>query len=339
MSIINVSGGRKLTIAPVEKLFTVFNGTADILKEELSCTYLEALAETGENLFQGKVLQEELSELTYKRLEKSYSDVRLTEYSNEQIRKALQLAILKGMQENIQANHQMTPDSVGMFLGYLVNKFIKSPTFDLLDPAVGTGNLLSTVLNQQGEKLVSSTGSEIDDILIRLAYVNANLQMHEIQLFNQDSLEALFIDPVDAVVCDLPIGFYPNDVRAADFEIHAKTGHTYAHHLFIEQSTRHTKEGGYLFFVIPNGLFESEQSANLHDFIKKHLYIQGIIQLPMTMFKNKQAAKSILILQKKGENIEPPKQALLVDLPKLSDGPAMSSILGKIDSWISENKK
>ena len=59
-------------------------------------------------------------------------------------------------------------------------------------------------------------------------------------------------------------------------------------------------QGGYLFFIIPNGLFESEQSKKLHEFFKETVVIQGIIQLPESMFKNKQAAKSILILQKKG---------------------------------------
>lgn len=326
-----------MSIALVEKLFTIFNVTADILKDELSCTYLEGLAETGENLFHGKIIQEELSELTEKRLEKAYSEIKLEDFTKEQIRQAFQLAILKGMQENVQSNHQMTPDSVGMFIGYLVNKFIDKSAITILDPAIGTGNLLATVLNQT-DKTVEAAGSEIDDILIRLAYVNANLLMHQVELFNQDSLSSLFIDPVDAVICDLPVGYYPNDVRAAEFEIHAKTGHTYAHHLFIEQSTRHTIEGGFLFLVIPNGLFESEQSDYLHEFIKNHLIIQGIIQLPEAMFKSKQTGKSILILQKKGEEVNPPKTALLVDLPKMSDGPAMSRILAKIDGWLHENK-
>ncbi|MBM4762561.1 class I SAM-dependent methyltransferase [Bacillus sp. B15-48] len=328
-----------MSIVPVEKLFTVFNQTADMLKDELSCTYLEALAETGENIFHDKILQEELSELTNKRISKLYKEIRLTDYSQEEIRKAFQLAILRGMQENVQPNHQMTPDSVGILIGYLVNKFIKESTFRLLDPAIGTANLLSTVLNQQTGKTIVSIGSEIDDVLIKLAYVNANLQMHEVELFNQDSLESLFIDPVDAVVCDLPVGYYPNDVKAAEYEISANNGHTYAHHLFIEQSTRHTKAGGYLFFVIPNGLFESEQATKLHQFIKDHLVIQGIIQLPLEMFKNKQAAKSILIVQKNAEHIKKPKQALLVELPRMSDGRAMNNILSKIDQWYIENKK
>lgn len=320
--------------SPVEELFTLLNETAIVLQEDLSCTFLEALAETGENLFHSSILQEELSELTLKRLQKQYEGIHLAEFTKEDIHKAFQLALLKGMKENVQPHHQMTPDTVGMLVGYLVNKFIGLPEFRLLDPAVGTGNLLTTVINQQFDKNIESIGVEIDDILIKLAYVNANLQKQPIRLFNQDGLEPLFIDTVDAVICDLPVGFYPNDARAADFELRAKEGHSYSHHLFIEQSVRHTKPGGYLFFIIPNNLFESEQAAQLHQYIKEHLIIQGLLQLPLSMFKNKNAAKSILILQKKGENIRVPKEALLVHLPSLSNAVEMEKILKKIDQWI-----
>jgi site-specific DNA-methyltransferase (adenine-specific) len=328
-----------MNISPVEQLFTLFNETSVALQEELDCTLLEALAETGENLFHSSILQEELSELTVKRLKKQYEEINLDQFSKEDIRKAYQLVILKGMKENVQPNHQMTPDTVGMLVGYLVGKFVKPSTFRLLDPAVGTGNLLTTVLNQQLHKKIDSIGIEIDDILIKLAYISSNLQEHPVQFYNQDSLEPLFIDDVDAVISDLPIGYYPNDVRAADFQLKANEGHSFSHHLFMEQSVLHTKPGGYLFFVIPNDLFESEQAPVLHDFFKENVIIQGILQLPLSMFKNKHAAKSILILQKRGPEIQPPKQALLVHFPTLSNAVEMDRILRKIDQWIEENKK
>ncbi|WML25306.1 class I SAM-dependent methyltransferase [Neobacillus sp. OS1-33] len=326
-----------MKVSSVEQLFTLFNETALLLQEELNCTYLEALAETGENLFQGSILQDEVSELTEKRLSKQYEQIHLKNFSNEEIRKAYQLVILKGMKESAQPNHQMTPDSVGMLVGYLVDRFMKQSSFRLLDPAVGTGNLLTTVVNHLPKK-VASIGVEIDDLLIKLAYVNANLQEHPIQLFNQDSLEPLFIDPVDAVIGDLPIGYYPNDVRAADYQVKADEGHTFSHHLFIEQSVKHTAPGGYLFFIIPNGLFESDQSSKLSEFFKEHVIVQGLLQLPTSMFNNKNTAKSIMILQKKGEGVQPPKQALLVDLPSLSNATEMDKILSKMEKWFQENK-
>jgi len=323
----------------VESFFRLLDETAVLIQKELSCSYLEALAETGENVFHQKILQEELSEIAEKRLKKKYEEINIARFEKEDIRKAFQLACLKGMKENVQPNHQMTPDSIGLFFGYLVKKFIQNrPSISIMDPAVGTGNLLLTVLNHLNDSQTNAVGVEIDDLLIKLAYINSNLQEHPVQLFNQDSLEPLFTDKVDVVICDLPVGYYPNDLRANDFELKADEGHSYSHHLFIEQSYCYTKEGGYLFFLIPNGLFESVQAPKLHAFIKDHLYIQALIQLPKTMFKNEKAAKSIFVLQKKKEGLKPPKQVLLANLPSLSNKKAMEEIFIKINKWFEDNK-
>ncbi|PKG24982.1 class I SAM-dependent methyltransferase [Niallia nealsonii] len=327
-----------MKMVPVEELFTVFSETATLLKEEMECTYLEALAATGENMFQEAILQTDLSEYSVKKLKKSYESISIDKYSKEEIRKSFQLAILKGMQENIQPNHQMTPDSIGMFIGYLVQKLYKNKEMSILDLAVGTGNLLTTVMNQQSEKDIEAYGVEIDDLLLKLGFVNANLQEQPIQFYNQDSLGKLFIDPVDLVVSDLPIGYYPNDIGASEYKLKADNGHSYAHHLFIEQSINHLKDGGYLFCMIPNNLFESEQADKLHKFFKETVHIQAIMQLPLTLFKSKQAAKSILVVQKKGEGIEAPKQVLLANVPSLSNMGKMEKILADIEKWVKDNK-
>ncbi|MEK5173114.1 class I SAM-dependent methyltransferase [Heyndrickxia sp. FSL W8-0496] len=328
-----------MKISPMETIFNIFNETTTILQEELNCSYLEALAETGENLFHGNIIQEELSELTVKRLQKKYSELNIDLFSQEQIRKAYQLAILKGMKDSVQSNHQMTPDSIGLVFSYLIKKFMAElSSFSLLDPAVGTGNLLTTILNQMDDIEITSYGVDIDDLLIKLAYIGANLQSQPIQFFNQDSLEPLFIESVDAVVCDLPVGYYPNDEGAEKYTLKADNGHSYAHHLFIEQSINQTKPGGYLFFLIPNGLFESEQAPKLHKFLSEQVNIQGILKLPESMFKNPNAAKSIFILQKKAPALKAPKQVLIANLPSLSNQSSMENMIGKIDKWFMENK-
>ena len=52
------------------------------------------------------------------------------------------------LKEGAHPNHQMTPDTIGLFLGYLVSKFLgKQKNVTILDPAVGTGNLLTAILN------------------------------------------------------------------------------------------------------------------------------------------------------------------------------------------------
>lgn len=324
----------------VETLFSIFDSSAVVLRKELDVTYLEALVETGDNLFEGAILQEELSESAIERLNREYSTFNEETYKGEEIRKAFQLAILKGMKEGVQANHEMTPDAVGMFMSYLFHKFMQGQNeITVLDPAIGTGNLMTTVFNSAKEGLImSGFGVEVDEVLIKLALVNANLQKHAIEFFHQDGLAPLYIDPVDAVVSDLPVGYYPNEIGASEYKLKADEGMSYAHHLFIEQSVKHTKEGGYLFFLVPNFIFESDQAPKLHAFIKETCFIQGLLQLPVSMFKNEKNAKSIFVLQKKGANVTMPKQALLVELPKFSNMKAMEDIMDQLNTWFATHK-
>lgn len=324
----------------VETLFSIFDFSAVVLRKELDVTYLEALVETGDNLFEGAILQEELSESAIERLNREYSTFNEETYKGEEIRKAFQLAILKGMKEGVQANHEMTPDAVGMFMSYLFHKFMQGQNeIAVLDPAIGTGNLMTTVFNSAKEGLaMSGFGVEVDEVLIKLALVNANLQKHAIEFFHQDGLAPLYIDPVDAVISDLPIGYYPNEIGASEYKLKADEGMSYAHHLFIEQSVKHTKEGGYLFFLVPNFIFESDQAPKLHAFIKETCFIQGLLQLPVSMFKNEKNAKSIVVLQKKGPSVTMPKQALLVELPKFSNMKAMEDIMDQLNTWFATHK-
>lgn len=324
----------------VETLFSIFDSSAVVLRKELDVTYLEALVETGDNLFEGAILQEELSESAIERLNREYSTFNEETYKGEEIRKAFQLAILKGMKEGVQANHEMTPDAVGMFMSYLFHKFMQGQNeITVLDPAIGTGNLMTTVFNSAKEGLaMSGFGVEVDEVLIKLALVNANLQKHAIEFFHQDGLAPLYIDPVDVVVSDLPIGYYPNEIGASEYKLKADEGMSYAHHLFIEQSVKHTKEGGYLFFLVPNFIFESDQAPKLHAFIKETCFIQGLLQLPVSMFKNEKNAKSIFVLQKKGPSVTMPKQALLVELPKFSNMKAMENIMDQLNTWFATHK-
>ncbi|MGM7720845.1 class I SAM-dependent methyltransferase [uncultured Metabacillus sp.] len=327
------------TVSKIENLFAVINETAELIAKECQMTYIEAVSETGDNLFQGSILQEGLSEITQKSLKRKYEAIQISALNKEEIRKAYQLAILKGLKEAAHPNHQMTPDTIGIFLGYLVSKFVSNQkNISILDPAVGTGNLLTTIINYLSNKQVDSYGVEVDDLLIKLAYISANLQEHPVQFFNQDSLERLLIDPVDIVVCDLPVGYYPNDVEALRYELRADEGHSYSHHLFIEQSINHVKEDGYLFFIVPNSLFDTKEAPKLNQYLRKTAIIQGFIQLPLSLFKDEKHGKSILIVQKKGETSKPPKQAMLVELPKFSNKEAMNSIMKQIDQWFKENK-
>ncbi|MGE7666080.1 class I SAM-dependent methyltransferase [Ureibacillus composti] len=305
-----------------EQLFSFINEKAEGYEQSDNLTYLEGVLHTLAG-----VLDEKLK-------------LNVEAASREELRKAIQIAILKGMRKSSQPNHQMTPDSLGLLVGYFVEQFfeeeLKSGQISILDPTLGTGNLLFTIMNMLDGK-INATGIEVDELLIRLAGESAELLQQPVTLYHQDALQSMLVDPVDAVVCDLPVGYYPNEEVALEYELCAKVGMSFAHHLLIEQSVKYTRDGGYLFFLIPANLFESEQAKELHKYLKKNVWIQAVIQLPDNIFAAKTLAKSILILQKQSSELKAPREVLLAKVPNMSNKNALSMFFEKVQIW-KENK-
>ncbi|MFQ3542495.1 class I SAM-dependent methyltransferase [Halobacillus rhizosphaerae] len=323
--------------AQVEKLYEWIDQVSTSISESMNITYLEGVAEGLDVLFNGKPFADMEKDLQ-STLNNELTRIKTDEFEKEEVRKSIQLAILKGMKGATQQQHLITPDSVAMFMGYLTSKLFEGKEeLRLFDPACGTGNLLTSVMNQLDMKL-SAYGSEVDQTLLQLALANANLQKNQIEFFHQDSLRPFLLEPVDFVLGDLPVGYYPDDIQAANYKLKAEEGHSYAHHLFIEQGLKYVQDGGYLMFMVPNFLFDGEQSKALQAFLREHAHIVGMLQLSDSLFKNEKHGKSILILQKKGKNAKPPKQALLVKLPSFKDPNAMSDIIAQMNQWFEEYK-
>lgn len=322
----------------VEKLFQWIDDTSTTVSNDMNVTYLEAVAETLDVLFNGKPF-EDMSEELQTKLTNELTKVKKDDFEKEEVRKAVQLAILKGMKGATQQQHLITPDSVAMFMGYLTSKLFEGrEELKMFDLASGSGNLITSVMNQL-EMPLSAYASEVDPTLIQLAVANANLQKNNIEFFHQDSLRPFLMEPVDYVLADLPVGYYPDDVQAARYQLKSEEGHSYSHHLFIEQGLNYVKEGGYLMFIVPNFLFESDQSKALNEYLREHAHIVGMLQLSDSLFKEQKHGKSILILQKKGPETKNPKQALLVKLPSFKNPEAMSDILAQMNQWFDEYKR
>lgn len=257
-------------------------------------------------------------------------------YTKQEIHRAIQMALLKGMQDETQANHRMTPESIALFISYLIQKLIgDKEQLTIFNPASGTGNLLHTVLGQLEVESEAFAG-EIDETLIRISAMTANILKQNVEYFQQDSLRPLLLDPVDMVISDLPVGYYPDEERASEFQLKAEEGMSFSHHLFIEQSLTYTKPGGYLIFLIPEFLFTSEQADQLQQYLHEQAHVIGVFQLSDSTFRAQEHKKSIFILRKKGEHTENVKQPLLVMLPSLNDTGAMENILVQINEWFAD---
>ena len=329
-----------MEIEKIEQTFTSLKEAVALLQKELQVSYLDALIETGDNLLAKEVhVEDGLPTAEVKtRLEELYANAQLAGLTTEQRRQVMQLLLLQAYkQEKIQANHQMTPDTIGFLVEYLLEKVLpKKQGLALLDLTVGTGNLLTAILsklNQNGWPKIQAYGVDNDDTLITLASMATQIEQISVDLFHQDALDSLLLPKVDVVVSDLPVGYYPLDERVTQFKTRAKKGHSYVHHLLIEQAVNQLKPAGFGIFVVPKGLFESPEAKRLLAYIQANAYLQGMLNLPQDLFASKRGQKAILLLQKHGSGAKQAKQILLGDFPSFKHKEQFQAFLGQIDYW------
>ncbi|MFT8317320.1 MAG: class I SAM-dependent methyltransferase [Sporolactobacillus sp.] len=318
----------------VSELFSILDNAALILRKARTMSYLEALCAAGEQIVTEQITDEPVR----KRLETLYSGFFHEGMTDEDVRRAFQLATLKGIKQADQKEYEMTPDALVILIGHMVNLITASKPVSLLDPAVGTANLLTGVLNQLEDHVTAAYGADTEDLLIRLAYTNANLQQKELHLFHQDGLKPILIEPVDVVVSDPPVGFYPDTEMAESYELNGIDGKAYTHFLFIEQGLRLLKAGGYLLYLIPNRLFTDDKEKTFYHYMAKKAVVLALLQLPLSLFQHPEAAKSILLLQKKGEGTALSKQALLAELPDFSNEPELRTFIESMDHWFKDRQ-
>src|SRR5699024_3339760 len=256
-------------------------------------SYLESLLETGENLNDnGQVFVKDgfpTDELKAK-LEKEYKTIQLDDFDPEEIRRAFQLALIKGSKEDyLQPNHQITPDSIANFIAYLVEIIVEpGENLSIADLSIGTGNMLWTIYHflKNDKRQITLSGVDNDELLLSIASMMSAIQGIDTQLIYDDALQNLLLEPVDLMVSDLPVGYYPVDEQAKKFQTASEDGHSYSHHLLIEQSLHYLKDGGFGFFIVPYNLFETGESQALLRHIQDVGHMQGLIHLNQTMFKN-----------------------------------------------------
>lgn len=328
-----------------EKIFEQFDQATQLIQTELNCSYLDAYLENAENMVDGgKVRVEDglPKPDTVKQLRKIYAKLDFSNLSAEDIRRVLQLSLLKVMTKDaIQANHQMTPDSIGMLIAFLIERIVPlTRAYKIFDPVVGTANLLTTVINHLqsvSHQEVQAFGIDNDDSMLAAASVSVSLQKAPVELFHQDAISNLDIPQSDIAVADLPIGYYPLDENAKNYHTKAEKGHSYVHHLLVEQTMNYLVPGGFAFFIVPSGLFQTKESASFVKWIHSVAFLQGFINLPEDMFNNKQSRKSILILQNHGNGAKQAKQVLLGTFPSLKDQNAFKKFISEINVWVDKS--
>ncbi|MGX7131010.1 MULTISPECIES: class I SAM-dependent methyltransferase [Enterococcus] len=327
----------------IEKSFELTLEAIQLLQNALESSFLDAYIENAENMidhFQVRVIDGVPNAETVKKVEAIYQQLQEIPLEAEEIRKLAQLLLLKGGKfEQLQPNHQLTPDGIGFLFVYLLEQlYPKKGDLTVLDISVGMGNLLLTVLLnlQNAGYRMKGYGVDIDETLLAVAAATSDWTHGEVQLFHQDGLQELLIDPMDAVISDLPVGYYPHDEKAEKFLTAAKENHSFAHHLLMEQAMNYVKENSFGFFLVPSNFLETEQSQALKQLFIEKVYLQAIIQLPDELFKNEVSRKSIIILQQKGEHAKQ-AEVLVAKLATLKDSAKVAEFFKEFEAWKTAN--
>lgn len=333
-----------LAQAETETLFKVLDQSVTILMQQLSVSYVDALIETGDNLLSQSVHVEDgkPDETQVTVLQQLYQTVDLQRYDAETIRRAIQLALLKAIHnDRVDPNHQMTPDSIGLLTAYLIAKLVgTTEKLSILDIAVGTGNLLTTVINQlqpDRTQKIQGYGVDNDDNQLAIAAMSMELQQSPVELFHQDAIDPLVMPKSTVAIGDFPVGYYPLDERVTDFKTKATNGHSYVHHLLMERAMSQLLPGGWGVFLVPTNIFQSQEAQGLLKWMSSAAYLQGLLNLPKNLFLDDQSRKSVVVLQKRGGKAQQAGKVLLGEFPSFEDTRAFEAFTAQIDEWVGQN--
>ncbi len=302
----------------IEKFYDYFDEVSNLLYQNYQKTYLEGMNEAFNLLLDDK-FKEEYRVEDIETLRVAKSKISSIAFDREEVRKGVQLGLLKGYKHAYMSNSLITPDTIGMFIGYIIEKLYKNQKLEsILDPMIGSGNLVFAALNHM-KKNVKIYGVDNDLTICNLVRNVADLLEYKNEIFYQETL-SYFDQGFDLVLTDLPItddeDYFP--YKAIN------------HHLDSLTS------GGYFIVLIENDFFEKKDIKIFQSEVNKKAYMFGLIKLSETLFKNN--PKSILLLRKKVLDEIPPKEFLLIDLPSFTDTNGINNSIIKIDEYFKKRE-
>ncbi len=293
----------------VEKLYDCFDQSATLLYEKEHLTFLDGLVKTCENILANSVEVED--EVLRTDLLKLINEISEIEFSKEEIRKAFQYACLKGMKHQNISNQMITPESIGFFFSYLVEKLYLKKTLLIFDPLIGVGNLITSLANNLNKE-VNLVGVDNDFDFYKLAQALLGMLEYGDKIFYQDTLTFKNIK-ADLIVTDFS-AIEQNNI----YEI-------------IKHQDTILNEDAFLISVIDNSFFDNENITNFINEVKNSMHFFGMIILPKVLFKNNQ--KSIFILQKIGKDFIKPSKFLFAELPDLNNKSEMTRVIDQLNNW------
>ncbi|MBI9008887.1 MAG: hypothetical protein JEZ05_02540 [Tenericutes bacterium] len=293
----------------IEALYDCFDESAVLLYKTNKMPYLEGVVKTCENIMAHTI-------------EDTYSDIKTElmtiidkvsgiEFNKEEIRKAFQYACLKGFKHGNISNQMITPETIGVFINYLISKLYSKSHLDILDPLVGTGNLITYIANNTTKK-TNIFGVDLDIDSYKLSTALFDMLGYGEQVYFQDTL-TFRCPPMDLIVSDFS-GILEEDV-----------------YNIIGHLSENIISGGFLVGIFDGEIVKDEVLVKRAMDLNELWKLFGFIKLPTTLLKNTE--KVIVIFQRDGLEVIQPKNFLLVDLPDFNDQDSFKKVISHLNVW------
>lgn len=297
----------------LELFYDCVDESNNLLYEATHKNYFELIEMTVKNILASDVVCD-CDEETTQRLNEIYDKIVDVDFSVEDVRKAMQAIILKGLKEMRMPNGNTTPDTLGIFITYLITKLTKQEKISILDPLCGTGNLLHTIANHL-DKDCSLFACDHDVWMTKLTTMVSDLLSLHVEVFLQDTMN-LHLKDLDFIVFDMP-------------NVQKEESKEYFPYQAILHYASMLKENGSMIGIVSNDFFDYDKNQSFKKELMKDCSVIGLVELPDNLFVSK--PKIILVIQKKV--IEDKKNCFMVKLPSFTDVKEFNNSLRDIETW------
>lgn len=302
----------------LELFYDCIDESNNLMYELVHKNYFELIELTVENVLAGEVVTDVDDDAAAK-LKEIYDKIAGIDFSVEDVRKAMQAIILKGFKEMRIQNGNTTPDTLGIFMAYLITKITEEKSISILDPLCGTGNLLHTVANHL-DKECALYACDHDLWMTKLTAMVSNLLSLEVEVFLQDTLN-LNQRNLDIIIFDMP-------------NVTVEDGKEYFPYQAILHYKEMLKEDGAIIGIVGNDFFDYDKNQGFKKQLLEDCSIIGLVELPDAMFVAK--PKTIVVIQKKKMD---KKNCFMIKLPSFTNVKEFNNSLMDIEAWFEKNKK
>ncbi len=299
----------------MELFYDVMDESIQTLYEVEPRPYFDLYFETVKNIIDSD-LSKNYDEETDAKLLRIYSRLSDKDFAPEDIRKALQTLIIKGLNEEHEVQ-DVTPDTLGFLMAYLISRLTDKKEISILDPLAGSGNMLLSIESHLNLN-VSLFAIENSKLKTKILKSMADLMNTLVEIYFQDTLNIKMKD-MDFVVFDTPTSY---------------TLDPYFPYYLVLHHMGSLKDGGYMIGLLPNDFFMHDNDKMFKEEISKLGRVYGVLELPESFFKS--SPKSIIIFKKE---VSEDKNCLMVKLPSFDDAKAFNDVLDQIENWFLNNKK